>query len=92
MERASQAIYVSLCMMLGLKSAGCADEKQQEAEDKQEPCLSQSPILMMQESFRVNLEPFHMESHASGPRFGEARRGEGGSCATCQLGDNVHEQ
>ena len=72
---------MNLCMMLGLKSAGGADEQQQEAEDKQEPRLSQSPILMMQVGFRVNLEPFHTESHASGPRFGEARRGEGGSCA-----------
>lgn len=34
----------------------------------------------------------HGITHASGPRFGEASRGEGGSCATCQLGDNVHEQ
>lgn len=31
-------------------------------------------------------------THASGSRSGEARRGDGDSCATCQLGDNVHEQ
>ena len=34
----------------------------------------------------------HGITHASGPRSGEARRGDGGSCATCQLGDNAHEQ
>ena len=31
---------MSLCMMLGLKSACRAGEKQQEAEDKQEPHLT----------------------------------------------------
>lgn len=43
MERASQAVYVSLCMILGLKSARRAGEKQQEAEDKQEPHLFHNP-------------------------------------------------
>ena len=92
MERASQAVYMSLCMMLGLKSACRAGEKQQEAEDKQEPHLT---IPNPEDAGELQGKPGALPqgiTHASGSRSGEARRGDGGSCATCQLGNNVHEQ
>lgn len=69
-------------MILGLKSARRAGEKQQEAEDKQEPHLFHNPNPDDAMSFRVNLEPSTWIHTCIWPKIWEARRGDGGSYAT----------